>query len=153
MYEKFEIFQNDLIVKHAKIDWLESVKKNRSVYYKSEKDNKIYCITLFKNDDENRRKVFIIYDNQIFKVNKNSLLNCYINKVVHYKEIQIRNRFKNGDKYCVYCHINKINQKIYIGISSKSPFERWGNNGCHYSGQVFGRAIQNMGGIILSILY
>lgn len=145
MSEKFEIYQNDLLVKYNKIDWIESIKQNKSIYYKSKKDNKIYCITLFKNNDENRWKIFVMYDNQIFNINKNSLLNGFVNNIVHYKEIQLTNKYMNNDKYCLYCHVNKFNQKLYIGISSKSPFRRWGNNGCHYSGQVFGRAIKKYG--------
>lgn len=145
MNEKFEIYQNDLLVKYNKIDWIESIKQNKSIYYKSKKNNKVYCITLFKNNDESRWKVFVMYDNRIFNINKSSLLNGFIKNIIYYKEIQLKNRFRDNDKYCVYCHVNKINQKMYIGISSKSPFRRWGNNGCHYSGQVFGRAIQKYG--------
>ena len=32
----------------------------------------------------------------------------------------------------VYCHVNKINGKIYIGITTKQPEKRWGNNGIGY---------------------
>ena len=31
----------------------------------------------------------------------------------------------------VYCHINKVNGKVYVGISTK-PYKRWGTNGCGY---------------------
>ena len=34
--------------------------------------------------------------------------------------------------YKVYMHINKTNNKVYIGITSKSVEERWGRNGYHY---------------------
>lgn len=47
--------------------------------------------------------------------------------------------------FTVYCHINKINGKRYIGITSKKPEKRW-NNGLGYKkGQYFGKAIQEYG--------
>lgn len=48
--------------------------------------------------------------------------------------------------YLVYQHKNKINGKIYIGITSRTPEERWGNNGCNYkSSPYFYSAIQKYG--------
>ena len=48
-------------------------------------------------------------------------------------------------EYCVYMHTNKINNKKYIGITSKNPLYRW-NNGHGYKGQiVFYRAIVKYG--------
>ena len=48
--------------------------------------------------------------------------------------------------YTVYQHKNKINGKIYIGITSRIPHERWGNNGCNYkSSPHFYSAIQKYG--------
>lgn len=48
--------------------------------------------------------------------------------------------------YIVYQHINKINDKIYIGITSRKPEERWGTKGSNYkSSPHFYSAIQKYG--------
>ena len=48
--------------------------------------------------------------------------------------------------YIVYQHKNKINGKIYIGITSRNPEERWGSNGCNYkTSPHFYSAIQKYG--------
>ena len=48
--------------------------------------------------------------------------------------------------YIVYQHKNKINSKVYIGITSRTPEERWGSNGCNYkSSPYFYNAIQKYG--------
>lgn len=50
------------------------------------------------------------------------------------------------NKYCVYAHINKINNKAYIGITSRKPEIRWGKNGEGYKQQIkFYNAIQKYG--------
>lgn len=52
---------------------------------------------------------------------------------------------KNSGKYFVYQHINKINNKCYIGITSATkPELRW-NRGFGYKSQVFYRAIEKYG--------
>lgn len=50
----------------------------------------------------------------------------------------------NDENYIVYIHINKINNKKYIGISSDVK-KRWANKGKNYYDQVFGLAIQKYG--------
>ena len=48
--------------------------------------------------------------------------------------------------YTVYSHINKINGKVYIGITKQKPERRFGNNGCNYKKcPLFYRAIQKYG--------
>ena len=48
--------------------------------------------------------------------------------------------------YIVYIHKNKINQKIYVGLTRQSPQERWRTNGEGYKSQPkFWNAIQKYG--------
>ena len=50
--------------------------------------------------------------------------------------------------WTVYMHKNKINGKMYIGITSRSPEIRWGNNGSQYTSvknPCFYNAIQKYG--------
>lgn len=48
--------------------------------------------------------------------------------------------------YTVYQHKNKINGKIYIGITMQEPEQRWGSNGINYkSSPHFYSAIQKYG--------
>jgi hypothetical protein len=48
--------------------------------------------------------------------------------------------------YTVYQHKNKINNKVYIGITSQNPQIRWGSQGCNYkSSPYFYNAIQKYG--------
>ena len=50
------------------------------------------------------------------------------------------------NNYKVYYHRNKINNKYYIGITSKKKVEyRWGKDGNSYKGQLFGKAIDKYG--------
>lgn len=49
------------------------------------------------------------------------------------------------NNYCIYIHINKINQKVYIGQTCQKPEYRW-NNGEGYKGSPrFYSAIQSYG--------
>lgn len=48
--------------------------------------------------------------------------------------------------YTVYQHINKMNNKVYIGITMRNPVERWGRNGSNYrTSPHFYSAIQKYG--------
>lgn len=46
--------------------------------------------------------------------------------------------------FTVYCHINKINGKRYIGMTGSAPEERWAN-GNGYKTQFFGKAVKAHG--------
>lgn len=48
--------------------------------------------------------------------------------------------------YLVYMHVNKSNNKVYIGVTSKLPHQRWGLNGHNYkTGQTaFFGALKNI---------
>lgn len=50
-------------------------------------------------------------------------------------------------RFCVYKHTNKINNKVYIGITSRKPEIRWGSGGKNYitDNSHFGRAIKKYG--------
>lgn len=54
---------------------------------------------------------------------------------------------EKNKKYIVYAHLNKINKKIYYGITSKNnPISRWGKDGNGYKSQkYFYRAINKYG--------
>ena len=54
----------------------------------------------------------------------------------------------NAKKWYVYIHTNKINNKVYVGITSLNPEDRWGHNGNNYrkdTQPVFARAIDKYG--------
>ena len=48
-------------------------------------------------------------------------------------------------KYCVYKHTNKINGKIYIGLTSRKPEYRWSNGNGYKHNPYFYSAIQKYG--------
>ena len=58
--------------------------------------------------------------------------------------------------YTVYRHINKINNKMYIGITAQKPENRWGASGSNYKGSpYFYNAINKYGwdNFIHEVLY
>ena len=52
---------------------------------------------------------------------------------------------KNENNYTVYMHKNKINGKVYIGITKQNPEHRWGNGKNYKKGLRFNNAIQKYG--------
>lgn len=52
---------------------------------------------------------------------------------------------KKVKKYTVYCHTNKINGKRYVGITGKSPNQRWDNGNGYKNNPMFSRAIKKYG--------
>lgn len=64
------------------------------------------------------------------------------------EELFIEKCESQENKWCVYIHRNKINNKSYIGITSRSTRARWGNNGNGYKSNdnpVFYNAIKKYG--------
>ena len=54
----------------------------------------------------------------------------------------------NEKKWSVYIHTNKVNNKVYVGITSWKPEDRWGHNGNRYYKEdqsVFYNAIKKYG--------
>ena len=63
-------------------------------------------------------------------------------------EVQESTKLDDDNKWCVYIHTNLINNKVYIGITSRKPEKRWGKNGSEYTSKnhpAFGRAIEKYG--------
>ena len=50
----------------------------------------------------------------------------------------------NKNNYLVYCHINKICNKAYVGITKQSTTDRW-QSGEGYKRQAFYKVIQEFG--------
>lgn len=50
-----------------------------------------------------------------------------------------------SDNYSVYIHTNKINGKKYVGLTSKTPTERWRNGSGYNHSTHFNRAIKKYG--------
>ena len=52
---------------------------------------------------------------------------------------------KDSGNWCVYKHTNKINGKIYIGITSQNPYRRWKNGRGYSHNKHFESAIKQYG--------
>lgn len=51
----------------------------------------------------------------------------------------------NTKDYCVYSHTNKVNGKIYIGLTCMNPYVRWSNGNGYKKGTHFRNAIDKYG--------
>lgn len=106
--------------------------KFRHNYYIDENGNKIIC----NHEDSADATNFL---HRIGK--RTSCKYCRNNK--HFKSYT--NAINSIYKFCVYKHINKYNNKVYIGITSQSFKNRW-NNGNGYLGcNSFMNAIKKYG--------
>ena len=47
--------------------------------------------------------------------------------------------------YVIYMHINKTNDKVYVGLTSMKPEERWSNGSGYHKGTYFRNAIDKYG--------
>lgn len=47
--------------------------------------------------------------------------------------------------FCVYTHTNKTNGKVYVGLTSMKPEERWRNGNGYHKGTYFRNAIDKYG--------
>lgn len=47
--------------------------------------------------------------------------------------------------YCIYTHTNKTNGKVYVGLTSMIPEERWSNGKGYHKGTYFRNAIDKYG--------
>lgn len=72
-----------------------------------------------------------------------------VNAIVENKIIEtVQEDTIDDNKWCVYIHTNLLNNKVYIGITSREPEKRWGKDGNEYTTKnhpAFGRAIEKYG--------
>lgn len=52
---------------------------------------------------------------------------------------------ENNKNFVVYCHINKSNGKMYIGITGRNPSKRWANGKAYTHNKLFTNAILKYG--------
>ena len=62
-----------------------------------------------------------------------------------YCEIYYKEHTINEGDYIVYCHINKLNGKKYVGITRQNPVKRWRNGNGYVHSPKFYNAIQKYG--------
>lgn len=55
------------------------------------------------------------------------------------------NNTNDQKRWCVYMHTNKINNKVYVGITSQKPKRRWHHGSGYQTQKYFWRAIQKYG--------
>lgn len=138
----------DNLIKNTKgnIDWISSVKEKRKIIYII-KDT-TYEIILNRLCENDRHRVYVMYgDIEILK-SHTALTKGFIKDILDYT-MSIQKRYHKSNylpktNYYVYCHINKRNQKMYVGITSLFPSDRW-LSGRGYDEQVFGKAIKKYG--------
>ena len=53
---------------------------------------------------------------------------------------------ENNKKWCIYFHINKANNKSYIGVTSLKLRDRFGKNGNNYKHNKYFSNADNMKG-------
>ena len=57
----------------------------------------------------------------------------------------MKNLTNEERKWCVYVHINKVNGKRYVGITSKKPTNRWNNGNGYKNNSYFTNSILKYG--------
>lgn len=60
-------------------------------------------------------------------------------------EEQEEKQVDDEKQWCVYMHINNVNRKKYIGITSQDPEDRWKNGKGYKSQTVFWNAVEKYG--------
>lgn len=79
------------------------------------------------------------------KLNEENLL---LKKEIHKYKDKINNTYNPNRKWCVYKHTNKINGKVYIGITGESILnQRWDNGNGYKDNKLFFSDIQEYGWI------
>ena len=68
---------------------------------------------------------------------RSDIIDKYIGVIILY--------YSNERIWSLYIHINKVNNKKYVGITKENPKRRWRRNGDGYKNQTFGRAIEKYG--------
>lgn len=142
-----KINTDDLIKSNnGKINWCASILNHSFIKYSF--NGTEYILTISQKAKNNRHYVYVKYADKEFLKSKEALLKGYIRDVINHENYIGKKIHKEislpKTNYYIYCHVNKINKKIYIGLTSMYPTDRW-KSGEGYSQQVFGRAIKKYG--------